>query len=248
MPYGYDHEGYRTDKKVSKKCYYFEQRALNFSSAGEVCKGKFNGNGRLFEPRNVETNDAVTAIAQAFYPNEAFWLGIRARPHDQDTKKSRFYYISEGPTDVKGNSVYNGWSKGEPNDISGQDDCASVLNFNELTWRDAKCDDKKFAICEIDEKEACGSPQYANDNFCDDDNNKASCNYDGGACCNHDRWTFKGWDNYCTECKCKEPKRPDKPVCENLHQSKVCKKKCKGGKCKTNASCKENCKSYCGLC
>ena len=29
----------------------------------------------------------------------------------------------------------------------------------------------------------CGSPQWANDQWCDDENNNANCNYDGGACC-----------------------------------------------------------------
>ena len=28
--------------------------------------------------------------------------------------------------------------------------------------------------------ESCGSPQWKGDNFCDDDNNNAGCDYDGG--------------------------------------------------------------------
>ena len=31
----------------------------------------------------------------------------------------------------------------------------------------------------------CGSPEYAKDKWCDDDNNNAGCNYDDGACCNN---------------------------------------------------------------
>ena len=31
----------------------------------------------------------------------------------------------------------------------------------------------------------CGSPQWANDMYCDDENNNPSCNYDGGACCSN---------------------------------------------------------------
>ena len=47
----------------------------------------------------------------------------------------------------------------------------------------------------------CGSPQWKGDMFCDDDNNNAGCQYDGGDCCgtNVDK-------TYCTECKCKDPK------------------------------------------
>ena len=47
----------------------------------------------------------------------------------------------------------------------------------------------------------CGSPQWANDQWCDDENNNAGCNFDGGACCNND---FPGWDNYCNTCACLE--------------------------------------------
>ena len=31
----------------------------------------------------------------------------------------------------------------------------------------------------------CGSPEYAKDKYCDDENNNAGCNYDDGACCNN---------------------------------------------------------------
>merc|ERR1711971_825142 len=41
--------------------------------------------------------------------------------------------------------------------------------------------------------DGCGSPQWANDQWCDDENNNADCNWDGGACCNN---SFGGWDTY----------------------------------------------------
>ena len=41
---------------------------------------------------------------------------------------------------------------------------------------------------------SCGSPQWANDKWCDDENNNAGCNFDGGACCNNDHI---GWNTYC---------------------------------------------------
>jgi hypothetical protein len=41
----------------------------------------------------------------------------------------------------------------------------------------------------------CGSPQYANDQVCDDENNNPGCNFDGGACCDNNN---SGWDAYCT--------------------------------------------------
>ena len=50
--------------------------------------------------------------------------------------------------------------------------------------------------------DGCGSPSWANDQWCDDENNNANCNWDGGACCNND---FGGWDTYCTVCECLDP-------------------------------------------
>ena len=52
---------------------------------------------------------------------------------------------------------------------------------------------------------ACGSPQWANDIWCDDQNNNAACNYDGGACCNN---TFSGWNVFCNACQCLDPNPP----------------------------------------
>ena len=50
--------------------------------------------------------------------------------------------------------------------------------------------------------DGCGSPAWANDQWCDDENNNANCNWDGGACCNND---FSGWDTYCNACECLDP-------------------------------------------
>merc|ERR1711963_1230214 len=49
----------------------------------------------------------------------------------------------------------------------------------------------------------CGSPQWATDQWCDDENNNEECNWDGGACCFND---FGGWDDYCEDCECYECK------------------------------------------
>ena len=49
---------------------------------------------------------------------------------------------------------------------------------------------------------ACPSEENYGDQFCDDDNNIAACNWDGGDCCNS---LMPGWDTYCAECRCKDP-------------------------------------------
>ena len=42
-------------------------------------------------------------------------------------------------------------------------------------------------------------PNYIGDGYCDDENNKEECNFDGGDCCLDEIDA-----NYCTECICYE--------------------------------------------
>ena len=46
----------------------------------------------------------------------------------------------------------------------------------------------------------CGSPEYKGDNFCDDENNNAGCEWDGGDCCGDNVNT-----QYCSVCECLDP-------------------------------------------
>ena len=39
------------------------------------------------------------------------------------------------------------------------------------------------------------------DNYCDDQNNNAECNFDDGDCCDND---FNGWVQFCSVCACLE--------------------------------------------
>merc|ERR1739838_801936 len=40
---------------------------------------------------------------------------------------------------------------------------------------------------------------WIGDNYCDDENNNAACQFDGGDCCNN---SMSNWDWYCTACQC----------------------------------------------
>jgi len=46
----------------------------------------------------------------------------------------------------------------------------------------------------------CAVPSWQGDNYCDDENNNAGCDYDGGDCCGDDVNT-----TYCNQCQCLEP-------------------------------------------
>ena len=51
--------------------------------------------------------------------------------------------------------------------------------------------------------DGCEYPEDKGDGNCDDGNNNAGCNYDGGDCCPGDD-PPSGWDNYCLVCECLE--------------------------------------------
>merc|ERR1712226_961078 len=64
-------------------------------------------------------------------------------------------------------------------------------------------------------KAACGNPKYKGDGNCDDDNNNAGCDFDGGDCC------AKSLGSpvkkvYCKVCKCLDPNpKAPKAACGN---------------------------------
>jgi len=43
---------------------------------------------------------------------------------------------------------------------------------------------------------------WIGDNYCDDENNNAACQFDGGDCCNN---SGQFWDRYCSACQCLQP-------------------------------------------
>lgn len=52
-------------------------------------------------------------------------------------------------------------------------------------------------------QEGCGVPSWKGDKYCDNENNNAGCEWDGGDCCGN---TMDGWDYYCKpNCQCLDP-------------------------------------------
>ena len=59
---------------------------------------------------------------------------------------------------------------------------------------------KIISIC----LEGCEVPEFQGDGYCDDENNMAACNWDGGDCCNNNIPDYP-YDTFCTECQCLGP-------------------------------------------
>merc|ERR1712223_1911255 len=104
--------------------------------------------------------------------------------------------------------------------------------------------------------DACGSPQWFGDNYCDDENNNEECGWDGGDCCGDNVNT-----QYCSACECLDPngggnsgttETPTDPPtteepCENDKSDSWCENKKQKGKC-YKASIANKCKKTCGVC
>jgi len=254
-PGNYDEESDGEYVIIKKKVFFIQEKdSKDFVEAHAECKSKFGGNGRLYEPRDQAEFNKVAGMARSYNGEGNTWLGIRTQPLAAQGDKREWYYMTKGPQEKKeDNLAFEEWAKGEPNDLKGKEDCVSILKDGDIEWEDYDCNEEGLFICELNEEEGCGSPQYAMDNFCDVENNKASCHWDGGACCNN---PFPHWDEHCkgkVGCKCLDPNgRPIEGTgtggtgCEDTDSAKKCKK-CKKQKCK-KSSCKDKCKKTCNLC
>ena len=87
--------------------------------------------------------------------------------------------------------------------------------------------------------DACGSPQWFKDGYCDDDNNNAQCGWDGGDCCGNNVNT-----QYCTDCSCLDP---NPVICQDFMSEAKCIKKKNKGKC-NKPNIKKKCAKTCGHC
>ena len=106
-----------------------------------------------------------------------------------------------------------------------------------------KCLDPAFGTTTEKTSEApstCAKPDWKGDNFCDDENNVESCDWDGGDCCGDNVIT-----TYCTACECLDPNF--ETTCEDIWPEKKCKKRASKGKCNKNKV-KAKCQKTCGYC
>ena len=107
----------------------------------ENCQNQFGANhtGKLFEPRDLATNDLVTNYAKGI-KNAVFFLGI----NDIDIEGT-FQYATGG------NLVFTNWEVGQPDNVPGH---SCVQNTPRVEpwkgkWDDYICDTKFSSICEL---------------------------------------------------------------------------------------------------
>ena len=97
--------------------------------------------------------------------------------------------------------------------FTGDNYCDDENNNEECEWDGGDCCGYDVSTwfcwaCEcLDPEEqegdgggGCGSPQWKGDNYCDDENNNAECEWDGGDCCGDDISIL-----LCSACECLDP-------------------------------------------
>ena len=116
------------------KCYYVEINLLNYSDSMVNCQNQFGSNhtGKLFEPRDLATNNLVHIYAQGII-NVSYWLGI-----DDIDVEGTFQYATGG------NLVFTNWRSGAPDNYYNQD-CVYIY----AGWDDDNCPTKHASICEM---------------------------------------------------------------------------------------------------
>ena len=127
-------------KYILGNCYYIEATAYNIIKSSENCRDRFNslGNGgKLFEPKNQITNDAVIQEARTVTSSPDFFLGIQ-----DSNSQNNWQYISNN----KLVSWFN-WRSGEPENLN--DGCVGPSGNLDYTWNDRPCGGRVASICEM---------------------------------------------------------------------------------------------------
>ena len=106
------------------------------------CQSQFGSNetGKLFEPRDLATNNLVFDYALRIINSNQFWFGI----NDIDIEGT-FQYATGG------NLVFTNWFGGQPDNYAGAQDCvySGINKGHDGKWDDYTCNTKFFSICEI---------------------------------------------------------------------------------------------------
>ena len=106
---------------ILEKCYYIEDEPLNYADAMVNCQNRLSM-GRLFEPRDLVTNNQVVESALVISPSDRqtsdFWIGMN------DISTEGIFQYTTG-----GDLSFTHWSSGEPND-SQVTMSFLIFNFN----------------------------------------------------------------------------------------------------------------------
>ena len=177
---------------IGTSCYYFSinltqsySNIMSYSSAQKLCK-KHGNNVKVIEIKSAESNEKLQMlIDNNGFGNRYFWIGINKEGH---TESSWEYYSDKSLVD------YFAWAN-QTSTLNANNTCAAVKSANgKSEWYSFECSSTNISfICEK------GCTKATGDGVCNDENNVADCDFDGGDCCG------RGVDtSLCNKCECKD--------------------------------------------
>jgi len=126
--------------------------------AQHSCRQQFNGQGRLFEPRN-EANYLSIFASENMPQTEQFWIGVTKSPQDVE-----FHYATGGSLSFNPIRLWgylqpsNGWVENLPvepyerHHNRNNENCVAtdpeLHDSPSYSWNDSPCSDFKKSLCE----------------------------------------------------------------------------------------------------
>ena len=93
---------------------------------------------QLVEPRSVDTNTEIIALAKLTISGKGVWIGIDDKSHEG------YYRYSSDASSVG----YTNWASGQPNNYNDQD-CVLLWTEKDFKWGDEHCSSIQASfICE----------------------------------------------------------------------------------------------------
>jgi len=122
--------------EVHGKCYFTDKIARTFDGSQAHCKKVFPFGGRLFEPKDLSTNEEVQKAGIRIYGDTGAWIGIT-----DIISQGSYKYASDN-----GNLTISPWSTSLYNEPDN--DNHRCVNIYQSKWYDASCSFTKYSLCE----------------------------------------------------------------------------------------------------
>ena len=109
---------------------------MSFEDAKSNCSSHFNGQGRLFEPREANLDLAVSNKAKTVFSANAYWIGITK-------SENTFQYANRDALTL------DRWDFGQPDNSYSSNRCVEVqsTDIGEV-WNNVDCNKPNKAVCE----------------------------------------------------------------------------------------------------
>ena len=130
-------------------CVFYEKSRLKYEAAKSNCESKFNGNGRLYEPRSLATLKKVRKTGLDNYFGLCPYIGI-----NDISEEGTWVYTSDGSPvsmSIPWASYWQSYWDSKPDFKATEYNCAVFTNsYPRYELVDYPCTSDSPSICELD--------------------------------------------------------------------------------------------------